>query len=150
GAAGPAPASASPTALPPPWLGGAGAGWSAVAPAPGRRDVGRPRKSPAGGGRPAGAGGRSPLFFGDLLEHLLVQGQLGNEALEAGVLGLQLLEPLGLVGLHPPILVAPAVQGRLADTELLADLGEAQALGQIGLGLAQLGDDLFRRMAPHD
>jgi hypothetical protein len=29
------------------------------------------------------------------------------------------------------------VQGLLADAEALADLGDAQALGQVGLGLAQ-------------
>ena len=81
--------------------------------------------------------------MGDLLEHLLVQGPFGDEALEAGVLGLQLLEPLGLVLLEAAVPVAPAVQGRLADAEALADLGPAQALGEVGLGLAQLGDDLL-------
>src|SRR3712207_7327940 len=45
---------------------------------------------------------RSTLFpyttlFRSLLEHLLVQGQLGDEALQPGVLGLQFPEPLGLV-----------------------------------------------------
>src|SRR5262249_45555270 len=47
-------------------------------------------------------------------------------------------------------LVPPPVQGLLAHAEALADLGEAQALGQVGLGLAQLGDDLFRRVSLHD
>src|SRR5579885_2351747 len=88
-------------------------------------------------------------FLGGLLEHLLVQGQLGGEALEAGVLRLQLLKPLGLVGLEAAVLVAPAVQGLLAGAEALADLGDAQALGQVGLGLAQLGDDFFSRVPLH-
>jgi hypothetical protein len=70
-----------------------------------------------------------------LLEHLLVQGQLGDEALEAGVLRLQFLEALGLVLLEAAVLVTPAVQGLLADAEALADLGDGQALGQVGLGL---------------
>src|SRR5262249_49995674 len=53
------------------------------------------------------------------------------------------------VGLEAAILGAPAMQGLLADAELLADLGDAQALPQVGLGLAQLNDDLFRRMSLH-
>jgi len=85
--------------------------------------------------------------LGDLLEHLLVQGQLGDEALEAGVLGLQLLEALGLVLLEAAVLVAPAVERLLTDAEALADLGEGQALGQVGLGLEQLGDDLLGRVS---
>jgi hypothetical protein len=88
-------------------------------------------------------------FLGDLLEHLLVQGQLGDEALEAGVLGLQLFEALGLVGLEAAVLVAPAVEGLLADAELLADLDGGQALGQVGFGLAGLGDHLLGGLTPH-
>src|SRR5262249_23126409 len=84
------------------------------------------------------------------LEHLLVQGQLGDEALQPGVLGLQLLEPPGLVLLEAAVLVAPAVEGLLADAKALADLGEAGPLGQVGLGLAQLDDDLFSRVSLHD
>jgi hypothetical protein len=82
-------------------------------------------------------------FFGRLLEQFLVQGQLGDEALEPGVLGLQLLEALGIVLLGAAVLVAPAVQGQLADAGILADLGNAEPLGQFGLSLAQLGDDLL-------
>jgi len=63
-----------------------------------------------------------------LLEHLLVQGQLGDEPLEAGVLGLQLLESPGLVLLEAAVLVTPAVQGLLADAEALADLGDGKAV----------------------
>jgi hypothetical protein len=85
--------------------------------------------------------------LGDLLEQLLVQGQLGDEALQPGVLGLQLLEALGVVLLEAAVLVAPAVEGLLADAELLADLADGQALGEVGLGLAQLGDDLLRAMS---
>jgi hypothetical protein len=88
--------------------------------------------------------------LGDLLEHLLVQGQLGDQALEPGVLGLQVLEPLGLVGLQAAVLVPPAVEGLLADAEALADLGDGQALGQVGLGLAQLGDDFLSRVSLPD
>jgi hypothetical protein len=37
------------------------------------------------------------------------------------------------------------MQSLLTDTELLADLGESQSLGEVGLGLSQLGDNLFGR-----
>src|SRR5262249_10700512 len=151
GACAPAPASAPPAGPLPPWPSSvAAAASSAAGPARGRRGAPRRRSAPGGGARPAAARRRSPLFLGDLLEHPLVQGQLGDEALQPGVLGLQLLKPLGLVGLEAAVLVPPPVQGLLAHAEALADLGEAQALGQVGLGLAQLGDDLFRRVSLHD
>src|SRR5262249_17705820 len=107
------------------------------------------RSAPGGSARPAAAGRRSPLFLGDLLEHLLVQGQFGDEALEPGVLGLHLLEALGLVGLEAAVLVTPAVEGLLADPQALADLGDGQTLRQVGFGLAQLGDDLLGRVSLH-
>jgi hypothetical protein len=85
----------------------------------------------------------------DLLEHLFVQCQLGDETFKACVLGLQFFESFGLVGLESAVLVAPAMQGFLADGQALADLGDGQALGEVGLGLSQLGDDLFSRVSFH-
>src|SRR5262249_8414086 len=79
-----------------------------------------------------------------------VQGQVGDQALEAGVLGLPLLEALWLVLLESAVLVAPAVPGRLADAAALAELGDGQAPGPISLGLAPLGRDLFGRVSLHD
>jgi len=38
---------------------------------------------------------------------------VGDQALQGGVLALELLQPLGVVGLHPAVLVAPAVVCRL-------------------------------------
>src|SRR5262249_19124616 len=64
--------------------------------------------------------------------------------------GLQLLEPLGLVLLEAAVPVAPAVQGLLAGAEALAGLGDAEPSGQVGFGLAQLGDDFFGRVPLHD
>jgi hypothetical protein len=84
-----------------------------------------------------------------LLEHLLVQGQLGDETLEALVLGLQLLEALGVVGLHAAVLGAPTVERLLADGQLLAHLADGQAGGQIDLRGTQLGDDLLRGVLRH-
>src|SRR5262249_45310099 len=108
-----------------------------------------PRRSPGGSGRPACGRRRSGLFLYHLLEHLLVQGELGDQAFEAFVLDLQLLEAFGVVGLHAAVLLAPAVEGGLADGQLLADLSDRQARGQAGLGGAELEDDLLRRVLLH-
>src|SRR5262249_25583896 len=55
----------------------------------------------------------------------------------------------GVVGLHAAILLAPAVEGLLADGQLLADLADGQAANQFDLGGAQLGDDLLGRVPRH-
>src|SRR5262249_43953603 len=145
----PVPASAPPAAAPPPWPWAVAAGSSGAGPARGRPAAPTPRTGPGGGAPPAAAGPRSPLFLHDLLEHLLVQGQLGDETLEALGLDLQLLETLGVVGLHAAVLSAPAVERLLADGQLLADLADGQAGGQIDLRGAELGDDLLRGMFRH-
>lgn len=54
----------------------------------GRRVAPIPRRSFEGSALPAAAVRPSPLFLGDLLEHLLVQSQLSNETLEPFVLDL--------------------------------------------------------------
>src|SRR5262249_11094987 len=150
GASSPAPTSASPAGPPPSWpSGAAAAAWSAAGPAHGRRGAGRRGSVPGGSTPPAAAAGRSPLFFGDLLEHLLVQRQLGDQALQPGILGLQFFESLGLVLLEAAVLVAPAVHSLAVEAEALAALGERQSLGQVGLGLPQLGDDFLRRVSLH-
>jgi hypothetical protein len=56
------------------------------------------------------------------------------------------LEALGLVELHPAVLLAPAVVGLLGDRQVLADLGQRGALGRLDLGLAELGDDRLGRV----
>src|SRR5207244_11543060 len=62
------------------------------------------------------------------------------------VLALELLEPLGVVGLHPAVLVAPAVIRVLADLQGLGDLGDRLALAEHPVRLAQLADDLLGRL----
>jgi hypothetical protein len=68
---------------------------------------------------------------GEVLELLV-----GDQALECDVLLLELLQPLGVVGLHPAVLVAPAVEGDLGDLQGLRDLGGRLALAEHQLGLA--------------
>ena len=78
--------------------------------------------------RPA-AGSGSPLFFGDVLKHLLVQEELGHQLLEALVLDLHFTVPalgvdlLGFVSPPPPIV------GVLRDAKLSTDVPDRQAFG---------------------
>lgn len=44
--------------------------------------------------------------------------------LQPGVLTLELLEPLGVVGIHPAVLRDPALPGRLSDLQMPTGLGE--------------------------
>src|SRR5215218_10717178 len=64
----------------------------------------------------------------------------------AGVLGLQLPQPLGLAGLHPAVLAPPAVPGRLGDLQHPQDLGQVLAVVEQPLALADLTDSLLRGM----
>src|SRR5215207_5356982 len=81
------------------------------------------------------------------LEHLLLKGEVRHKAAQAGVLALQILQPLGWLELKPAVLLAPAVITLLGDPGLLG--GERQALAlslalsQMHPNLAQLGDDLL-------
>src|SRR3972149_1118361 len=92
---------------------------------------------------PCGAPG-SPFSLQGLLQDLLVQGLFGHQLLEPCVLHLQLFESLGLVGLHAPVLVPPAVEGRLRHLQLLANLSDTLALGKHPIRLPKLADDLLR------
>src|SRR5690606_22324617 len=82
-----------------------------------------------------------------LLEDLLVQRHVSQRLLQTQVLLLKLLQPPGGFGLHPAVLVAPAVEGLLADAKPLADLSDRLPRVQLSLGFAKLADDLFRCMS---
>jgi hypothetical protein len=56
------------------------------------------------------------------------------------------LESLHRIGFHATIVVAPAVEGRLAYAESPGNLGDRGPCGQLGLRLAQLADDLLWRV----
>ncbi len=68
---------------------------------------------------------------------------VGHDALEAGVLPLQLAQSLGVVGLHAAELVAPPVVGLLGDLEVAGHLGEVLAFPEYPVGFAELADDLL-------
>src|SRR5262249_11471984 len=103
-------------------------GWPVAA----RSRTGRPDNPP----RPA-AGRGSPLFFGEVLEHLLVEHQLGDQPLEPLDLALQLAAAAVGGDLDGVVALAPAIVGRLGDAELATDVGDRQSLGQVPVGLAE-------------
>ena len=65
---------------------------------------------------------RGQMFPSQLLQHRLLELGLGDELLQAGILGLQGLQALRVRALHPAVLVPPAVEGRLGDLEVATGL----------------------------
>jgi len=78
-------------------------------------------------------------FFEHVLQHLLVQRQIGDQPLELLVLVLEFFEPAQLGDAHSPVLLLPAVEGLLGDLKLTADLSYWGA----GLSLSEGISDLF-------
>jgi hypothetical protein len=76
-------------------------------------------------------------FFCDVLEHLLVQEELGDELLETLGLALQFTAPALGVELFGLVLASPPIVRVLSDTQLSTDIADRQTFGQIPVGLAQ-------------
>src|SRR5262249_29435481 len=143
GVAAPAGGWPGPGAAPPSGPGPGSAASSGGAPGAGRTSSGRSYKS-SKGNRPRPVAGRpSPLFFGDVLEHALVEQELGDEELEALDLGLELAGAAGVVDLGGVVALPPAVVGVLGDAVLAADVADRQAASQVTVGLAQEVYDLL-------
>src|SRR5699024_6409128 len=69
-----------------------------------------------------------------------------EQTLEGGVLLLELLEALGVVGLEPAVLVAPPVVRLFRHAQLAAHRRDVRAIGQHPVGLSELAHDLLRRV----
>src|SRR5690606_1969577 len=87
---------------------------------------------------------RSPLFSQDVLDHLVLEHLLGQQLLQPGVLGLELLQALGIGHAHAAELATPQVVGGLAEAVLAAQFLDRQP----GLGLTQEADDLLFGKTP--
>src|SRR6185437_16351121 len=75
-------------------------------------------------GRQPRAWRRASEFFCDkVLQRRVVEHRVSQQALQLGVLVLELLEPLGLGDVHAAELRLPGVERRRADPVLAADLG---------------------------
>ncbi len=69
----------------------------------------------------------SEVSLRDLLCASPCQLDLGQELLQPSVLGVELLEPLRVVGRHPAVLGEPAMPDRLRDLQVAAHLAEAHS-----------------------
>jgi hypothetical protein len=67
----------------------------------------------------------------DVLEHLLLQREIGHKATQPSVLALQLLQAFGVLKLQAPILPAPAIITLLGDAGLLTGKRQALSLGEL-------------------
>ena len=103
-----------------------------------------PGNAPAGHRQPCAGVPGSEVSLCKVLEHRLLQLGLRQQFLEPGVLLLQLGQAPGLLGLHAPVLLPPAVVRRLRHLDHAADLDDGLALGDQLLGSFELADDLLR------
>jgi len=103
-----------------------------------------PGNAPAGPRRPCGDVPGSEVSLGKVLEHGFFQLCLRQKLFEPRVLLFQLSQPSGLLGLHPSVLLTPAVVGRLRHLDDAADVGDGLALGDQLLGGLEFADDLLR------
>jgi hypothetical protein len=85
-------------------------------------------------------------FLRDLPQRVDLQLLVGHDPLQAGVLPLEILQPLRVVGLHAAELVPPPVIGLLGHLQVPGDIGDLRALSQEPVGLPELADDLLRRV----
>src|SRR6266511_3922293 len=85
---------------------------------------------------------------GHLLQHLDVQRLVRHHPLEPAVLVLQPAQLFGIVRLHASVLVAPATEGVLADTQLFGHFGHVLAFAEQPVRFPKLAHDLLRRVLP--
>src|SRR5882724_8836527 len=81
----------------------------------------------------------SGLFSDELLQGLVIQGEVRDQTLEPAILVLERAQPPGLVHLEPGVLGLPTVKRLLADGVAPAKIGALRP----GLGLLQDPDDLL-------
>src|SRR3546814_10509132 len=100
--------------------------WKCRTAEPGRPS-GSTRPSPTASRRPARASDpASELSFDDILQHLAIERQIGNDLLEPAVLIIQLAQPPHLRWPQPRVLLLPVEVGRLTDPRL--EIGRAHVL----------------------
>ena len=121
-----------------------GAGSCGAAPPPDIKSVQKPGNDHAEPSRLCGDAPDSEVSLGKILEHRLLQLGFCQKLFEPGVFLPQLSHPSGLLGLHAPILLPPAVVGRLRHLHDMAYVGNGLAVGDQLFGGFELADDQFR------
>src|SRR5690606_22403510 len=119
------------------------AGWNGAGPRSGTPAAATIRAVLAAWPRPGGAATGSPISLGDLPQRINLQLLVGDDPLQPGVLGLQLLQPLDVVSLHATELSPPPVIGRLGDLQVPSHIRDLTAFSQQPVGFAELADDLL-------
>jgi hypothetical protein len=79
-----------------------------------------------------------------LLQNELVQRQIGDRLAQPAVLEFEVLQALHLLDLQPAELLAPAIVGHFAHTNLTDRVRHVLTLRDQNIHLPQLRDDLFR------
>src|SRR5271169_3148085 len=110
----------------------------------GRHDVPRDCTSPECPGLPGGAARDLQVSQGNVLEHLVLQRQIGNKALQTDVLPLQLLHPLGLIKFKPAVLLSPSIITLLRNSGFSARYRRCLALRHQNFDLTKQHHDLLR------
>jgi len=82
-------------------------------------------------GSSVGGAGPGQKFPSQLLEHVDVEGLVGDQLRQPGVLRLKLPEALRLGGRHPAVLGSPPVPGRLGDLQCPQDSGQVAPLSRV-------------------
>src|SRR5262249_14967079 len=78
-----------------------------------------------------------------VLEHPLVEHELGSKQLEALDLGLKFPDAPGIIGLGRVMTLSPAVKGVLPDAELAAHVADGEPLGHVAACFPQQALDLL-------
>ncbi len=88
----------------------------------------------------------------ELLQHLLAQRQVRHDPLQPSILFLELAQALPLQGQQPGALLAPVIEGRIADAGLPADLQNRRSLLSLaqdeGASHASVNFDFFMSKTP--
>lgn len=101
------------------------AGWIVVGQERGKPGAQTPCRVPVHRARETRLFGASPgseVSRGRLPEYCVVEGDVGDEFLQASILFLELLQAFGLVELETAVFFPPALVGLLGDTDLLTGL----------------------------
>src|SRR3712207_8093188 len=104
-----------------------------MAPLPSMPGVRTPRAAPAHGGRLLGVGLGLEGSRRHLLQKALVEGELGDDACEPGMLLFQALEPFRLIDSQAAVFVLPPSRGLLGDAQLAARLDNSQPLARLNV-----------------
>src|SRR3546814_11814495 len=111
--------------------------------------VRRPRTGRTASRQLHACGSGSEVSLCQLLEHRLVEHSCSEELLQPGVLALELLEPLPVVGLHAAVLCEPPSPGRLHDLQQSAPTTQIPSTSEKTLHLSNTAHASISSLPPY-